>query len=109
LPSEPWVTAAHPSSRPFTAHAGWLEIGWALRGAFRGRGYASEIGRAGLRYAFDTLGMGAVVSCTVRHNGPSLAVMERIGMRRDPAGDFEHPLIAAGHPLRPHVLYRVRP
>jgi hypothetical protein len=35
--------------------------------------------------------------------------MERVGMRRDPTGDFEHPLIAAGHPLRPHVLYRVRP
>jgi RimJ/RimL family protein N-acetyltransferase len=94
LPSEPWVTAAHPSSRPFTAHAGWLEIGWALRGAFRGRGYASEIGRAGLRYAFDTLGMGAVVSCTVRHNGPSLAVMERIGMRY--AGEVRSPGLVEG-------------
>jgi len=81
LPSGSWVSAAHEPRRPFTAHAHWLEIGWALRGEFWGRGYASEIGHAGLSYAFDVLGVDAVVSCTVRHNVRSLAVMERIGMR----------------------------
>jgi RimJ/RimL family protein N-acetyltransferase len=81
LPAEPWVRAAHEIRRPFIAHANWLEIGWALRREFWGRGYASEIGRAGLAFAFDTLGVQAVVSCTVRHNIRSRAVMERIGMR----------------------------
>jgi RimJ/RimL family protein N-acetyltransferase len=81
LPAQPWVRAAHPSHRPFVAHAHWLEIGWALRGGFRGRGHAAEIGRAGLAFAFDVLGAQAVVSCTVRHNRRSRAVMERIGMR----------------------------
>ncbi|MDQ1481047.1 MAG: hypothetical protein QOI44_1908 [Actinomycetota bacterium] len=81
LPPEPWVRVAHDSSRPFTAHAHWLEIGWALRPKFWRLGYASEIGRAGLEFAFDVLGMQAVVSCTVRHNVRSRAVMERIGMR----------------------------
>ncbi len=81
LPAEPWVRAPHDSGRPFTAHANWLEIGWALRHEFWGRGYASEIGRAGLAFAFGVLGMQAVVSCTVRHNIRSRAVMERIGMR----------------------------
>jgi RimJ/RimL family protein N-acetyltransferase len=81
LPAEPWVSTAHRSPRPFVAHADWLEIGWALRGEYWGHGYASEIGRAGLAFAFDTLGVQAVVSCTVRHNERSLAVMERIGMR----------------------------
>lgn len=57
-----------------------MEIGWALRREFWGHGYASEIGRAGLAFAFDTLGIRAVVSCTVRHNVRSRAVMERIGM-----------------------------
>lgn len=75
------MRAAHRIRRPFVAHANWLEIGWALRGEFRGRGYASEIGRAGLAFAFDVLGVQAVVSCTVRHNVRSRAVMERIGMR----------------------------
>ena len=51
------------------------------RPKFWGLGYASEIGRAGLEFAFDVLGMQAVVSCTVRHNVRSRAVMERIGMR----------------------------
>lgn len=81
LPAEPWVRVAHEIRRPFIAHANWLEIGWALRREFWGHGYASEIGRAGLVFAFDVLGVHAVVSCTVRHNVRSRAVMERIGMR----------------------------
>jgi RimJ/RimL family protein N-acetyltransferase len=81
LPAEPWVRVAHGSRHPFVAHANWLELGWALRSGFRGRGYATEIGRAGLTYAFDVLGVQAVVSCTVRHNVRSRAVMERIGLR----------------------------
>jgi RimJ/RimL family protein N-acetyltransferase len=81
LPEEPWVRAAHESHHPFIAHASWLEIGWALRRRFWGRGYASEIGRAGLEFAFGVLGVQAVASCTVRHNTRSQAVMERIGMR----------------------------
>lgn len=80
LPPEPWVRVAHEIRHPFIAHANWLEIGWALRHEFWGRGYASEIGRAGLAFAFDVLGVQAVVSCTVRHNVRSRAVMERIGM-----------------------------
>ena len=28
-------------------------------------------------------------------------------MRRDPAGDFDHPLLPEGSPLRRHVLYRI--
>jgi RimJ/RimL family protein N-acetyltransferase len=81
LPAEPWVRVPHEVHHPFVAHANWLEIGWALRPRFWGHGYASEIGRAGLAYAFDVLGVRAVVSCTVRHNERSRAVMERIGMR----------------------------
>jgi RimJ/RimL family protein N-acetyltransferase len=33
--------------------------------------------------------------------------MERLGMRHDPADDFEHPRVPVGHPLRSHVLYRL--
>jgi len=80
LPAEPWVRVAYEIRRPFLAHANWLEIGWALRRKFWGRGYAYEIGRAGLAFAFDVLRVRAVVSCTVRHNVRSRAVMQRIGM-----------------------------
>jgi RimJ/RimL family protein N-acetyltransferase len=80
LPAEPWVRVPHDSREPFIAHANWVEIGWALRPEFWGYGYAAEIGCAGLAFAFDVLGVQAVVSCTVRHNQRSRAVMERIGM-----------------------------
>jgi len=57
------------------------EVGWAVREKFWGRGYATEIGRAGLSLAFDTLGAEEVVSFTEVHNTQSRAVMERLGMR----------------------------
>jgi ribosomal-protein-alanine N-acetyltransferase len=34
--------------------------------------------------------------------------MEKIGMHREPADDFDYPTIPAGHALRRHVLYRLR-
>ena len=33
--------------------------------------------------------------------------MQRLGMFRDASGDFDYPLIEDGHPLKPHVLYRL--
>ena len=38
-------------------------------------------------------------------NARSRALMQRLGMQHDPNGDFEHPRLPAGHPLRHHVLY----
>jgi RimJ/RimL family protein N-acetyltransferase len=35
----------------------------------------------------------------------SQRVMERLGMSRDEADDFDHPNIPEGHRLRPHVLF----
>jgi ribosomal-protein-alanine N-acetyltransferase len=34
--------------------------------------------------------------------------MEKIGMTRDPADDFDHPNVPEGHPTKRHVLYRIR-
>jgi ribosomal-protein-alanine N-acetyltransferase len=34
--------------------------------------------------------------------------MEKLGMTRDEADDFDHPNLPEGHPLRRHVLYRIR-
>jgi RimJ/RimL family protein N-acetyltransferase len=49
----------------------------------------------------------AVWARRVPLNKRSIGVMERIGMSRDPADDFDHPKLSAGHPLRRHVLYRI--
>ena len=89
LPEEPWGWVVLDAGHPPVVHANWLELGWALRPQFWGLGYASEIGRAGLDFAFDVLGVQAVVSCTVRHNRRSRAVMQRIGMRY--AGEIRSP------------------
>ena len=61
-----------------------------------------------LRHAFDTLHWPEVVAFTVRENLRSRRVMERLDMTHDPADDFDHPKLAPGDPLRPHVLYRIK-
>ena len=85
-----------------------VEVGWRLDPAYWGHGYATEAARAALEYAFDVLSLDDVVAFTVEGNMRSRRVMERIGMTRDAEGDFDHPLVAVGSPLRRHVLYRVR-
>jgi RimJ/RimL family protein N-acetyltransferase len=86
-----------------------VEIGWRLAAEHWGQGYATEAARAALAYAWGPLGLAEVVSFTNVRHARSRAVMERIGMRHDPADDFEHPRLPEGHSLRPHVLYRGRP
>jgi ribosomal-protein-alanine N-acetyltransferase len=70
-------------SRAHVDGADRIEIGWVLHGAHRGRGYATEIGRAGLQVAFDELDAPEVVAFTEVHNARSRAVMERLGMTYD--------------------------
>jgi RimJ/RimL family protein N-acetyltransferase len=57
-----------------------LELGWALLSTSQGRGLATEIGREGLRFAFEVLGAGVVISYTERHNLASRRVMGRLGL-----------------------------
>ena len=85
-----------------------VEIGWRLDRPFWGHGYATEAARAALADGFGRVGLEEIVSFTSPLNAPSVAVMERLGMTRDPADDFDHPNVPEGHPLRRHVLYRLR-
>jgi RimJ/RimL family protein N-acetyltransferase len=85
-----------------------VEVGWRLARACWGRGYATEAARAALGHGFGALGLEEVVSFTVASNRRSRRVMERLGMRRDPAEDLDHPALAPDSPLRRHVLYRLR-
>lgn len=85
-----------------------LEIAWRLAKGQWGQGLATEAAAAVLRFGFQTLALEEVLAFTVPANRRSRAVMQRLGMRHDLAADFEHPRLAHGHPLRPHVLYRLR-
>jgi len=92
------------------------EVGWRLARWAWGRGYATEAATRVLDLALRSaasggsgkgLGLAEVVSFTATTNLRSQAVMTRIGMHRDRAGDFDHPSVPPGSPLRRHVLYRV--
>ena len=86
-----------------------VEVGWRLARSAWGKGYATEAARAALAFGFKEVGLVEIVSFTTVANARSCAVMERIGMTHDPADDFDHPGIPAGHPQRRHVLYRIAP
>jgi ribosomal-protein-alanine N-acetyltransferase len=83
-----------------------VEIGWRLAAAHWGRGFATEAAQAVMRYGFEELGLTEIVSLTVPLNVRSRRVMEKLGMTRDPADDFDHPRIEERSWLRRHVLYR---
>jgi RimJ/RimL family protein N-acetyltransferase len=108
-----------PSVAPFVGDVGlWpadyvapgmVEVGWRLASEHWGHGYATEAAREALRFGFEQVGLPEIVSFTVPQNERSRRVMERIGLVRDPAGDFDHPSvdpIEYPHLVR-HVLYRL--
>lgn len=84
------------------------EVGWRLARSAWGYGYATEAASAALEFAFDVLDLDEVVSFTAVENERSRRVMERIGMTRAEAEDFDMPTLPEGHPLRRHVLYRAQ-
>jgi RimJ/RimL family protein N-acetyltransferase len=104
----PFVGYVGLSVPSFDAHfTPCVEIGWRLAKEHWGRGYATEAAIASLRFAFEKLTLERIVAFTVPLNRRSIGVMERIGMMRDSADDFEHPKLPPGHPWRRHVLYTV--
>ena len=109
-----WALEA-PGVAPFVGFTGLarpgfmpvVEVGWRLARPYWGRGYATEAARAAVAFGFEQLALDEIVAFVVPANRRSQAVMDRLGMTRDPAANFEHPAIPLGHPLRPHWLYRL--
>ena len=96
--------AYHTFDAPFTP---CVEVGWRLGRLAWGHGYATEAAREALRFGFHEARLDEIVSFTSLGNIASVRVMERVGMHRDPADDFDYPNIPIGDPLRRHVLYRL--
>lgn len=92
---------------PGTPVDGRIEIGWRLREADWGRGYAKEAAIACLDWCWHNLVVSSVVALTVPDNAASRGVMAAIGMSRRPDLDFGHPLFETGHPLHRHVVYAI--
>lgn len=92
-----------PPRSPLFEH----EIGWRLAHSAWGLGLAREAAAASLAWAWASLRVPAVMAITNLANIRSWKLMERLGMVRFPDEDFEHPDLAEGDPLRPHILYRI--
>ena len=86
---------------------GGIEIGWRLAGDSWGYGYAHEAATACLAWGWRHLDAPTIAAMTVPANTRSRALMVRLGMTRVSGGDFDHPGLAQGDPLRRHVLYRI--
>lgn len=97
----------HPVEVPGLAPSGAFEIGWRLAPEYWGKGYASEGAEALLHFGFERLNLGEIISFAVWSNIRSTAVMERLGMRRDPSADFDHPRVVDPG-LKRHVLFRLK-
>jgi RimJ/RimL family protein N-acetyltransferase len=80
--------------------------------AIGGRTLGSRVGDRGgagsAEASLEDLKLEEVVSFTVPADVRSRRVMEKTGMTRNPADDFDHPNLPQGHPLRRAVLYRAR-
>lgn len=74
-----------PGDHPLGAHD---EIGWRLCREAWGFGYASEAARAALKDGLERCRLNAVYSYTAEDNERSKAVMDRLGLRREPTLDF---------------------
>jgi RimJ/RimL family protein N-acetyltransferase len=62
------------------------EIGWCLSPAHQGRGYVTEAATELVRICFEELGLRRVSAGAFADNGPSLRIMQRLGMRLESRG-----------------------
>lgn len=63
---------------------GWLdfEVGWTLRRADWGKGFAVEAAQASVQYAFEQLGRSHLISLIAPENWRSIRVAERLGEKQ---------------------------
>ena len=100
-----FVGLARTDLEPFLPD-GTVEIGWRLAVRFWRQGFITEAGQAMLRHGFEQHALQEIVSFAVENNTRSTAVMTRIGLRRDPSRDFQHPRVPDTAPhLKHHVVY----
>ena len=81
-----WAGLAVPHFLPEILPA--VEVGWRLSGPYRGRGLATEAGRAAVDFGFTAGGLECIVSLYEPENVASGRVMQRLG--------FTHRLTTVG-------------
>jgi ribosomal-protein-alanine N-acetyltransferase len=61
--------------------SGEVEVGYGFAKKFWGKGLASELAHAWLKYGFETAGLERIVAIAIPGNDASTHVMEKLGMR----------------------------
>ncbi len=76
-----------------------IQVGFTLHKSAWGRGYATEMAAAVLRYGFVDLNLPRIVGMADRANVASQRVLARIGLHRNGERAFSHQAYAAQGPL----------
>ena len=84
-----------------------VEIGWRIAYEDWGQGYAREAAMASLDWGFANLSDDDIWGITTPANTRSWGLMERLGMKRHPELDFDHPNVPDGSPLKRHITYSI--
>jgi ribosomal-protein-alanine N-acetyltransferase len=77
----PWNSLLDPTPPPHYFTSPEFGLFWAVFPAHRARGYASEAGRAMLKFVFESLRARRVVATTEFENEASQQVMRKLGMK----------------------------
>jgi RimJ/RimL family protein N-acetyltransferase len=81
------------------------EILWRLPASAHNKGYCTEAARTCIKWGLHEKGFKEIFAYTTASNIASWKVMEKAGMKH--IGEFDHPQVEEGHPLRRKLLYRV--
>jgi ribosomal-protein-alanine N-acetyltransferase len=103
-----WVARVRGDDAPIGTGGFWpfhdpdvAEIFWALVPEHWGRGLATEMSRALIRWGFDELGLPCIRASMDAPNVASLAVAERLGMRRERPKEGDGPIRYRLDPPKP--------
>ncbi|MEA2461144.1 MAG: hypothetical protein QOH90_1321 [Actinomycetota bacterium] len=78
-----------------------IEVAYQFGRKHWGKGYATEAAAACVKYGFDELGLARIVGLTFPDNVASQRVLEKVGLRREGAGEYygqELLVFAIAHP-----------
>lgn len=101
-----WLTLERSTGQPVGFHLlnhiqgeTIVQVGYALVGSAWGKGYATEMARAVVRYGFVDLALPRVAGMANLPNVASHRVLQKIGLERRGQRVFSHPAYAAQGPM----------
>ena len=102
-----WITVDRSTGSPLGFHllnhiqgeTEFIQVGFVLTKPAWGRGIATEMASALLRYGFVDLRLPRIVAMASLGNHASQHVLEKIGLRRHGERAFPHPAYAAEGPM----------